>query len=139
MGKDVHEGRFQLPDKYDQSTYLTTSPRARSLIPFDQVLSRDTDLMAKGGNSQINLSTLEENGKVPYYEKESARNHLSTTRKLDKLTPNFNRNTGRKASFGNLYRDDDDLSPDHYDSLKIAKADLKSRKRSDASFVEMKK
>ena len=95
--------------------------------------------MAKGGNSEINITTLEENGKVPYYEREDARNQLSTTRKLDKLTPNFNRNTGRKASFGNLYRDDNDLSPDHYDSLKIAKADLKSRKRSDASFVEMKK
>ena len=58
--------------------------------------------------------------------------------KLDKNVPNFTRNTGRKASFGNLYRDDDDLSPDHYDSMKIAKADIKSRKRSEP-FVDMGK
>ena len=59
-------------------------------------------------------------------------------RKLDKNVPNMNRNTGRKASFGNLYRDEDDLSPDHYDSVKIAKADIKFRKRSPA-HVDIKK
>ena len=109
------------------------------MIPFEQVLGRDGDLMAKGGNSQLILANMEEIGKVPYYENEESRAKLSTTKKLDKLTPCFKRNTGRKASFGNLYRDDDDLSPDHYDSIKIAKADIKSRKRSDATFVDMRK
>ena len=136
MGHSVHESRFDLPDKYDKSTYLTKSPRARSIIPFERDNNRDACLMAKGGNSGITLSTLEESGKVPYYNCNNA--SLSTVNNLDKLTPNFKRNTGRKASFGNLYRDDDDLSPDHYDSIKIAKADIKSRKRSQA-FVEMQK
>lgn len=58
--------------------------------------------------------------------------------KLDLLSPNLERHTGRRASFGNLYRDDNDLSPDHYDSVKIAKVNLKARKRSDA-LVDMSK
>ena len=136
MGHTVHENRFDLPDKYDKSTYLAKSPRVRSIIPFERDNKRDANLMAKGGNSLITKSSLDENGKVPYYNCKNK--SLSTVNNLDKLTPNFNRNTGRKASFGNLYRDDDDLSPDHYDSVKIAKADIKSRKRSHA-FVDMNK
>ena len=37
-----------------------------------------------------------------------------------------------------MYRQDDDLSPDFHDSVKIAKAELKNRKKSSA-FVDMKK
>ena len=50
----------------------------------------------------------------------------------------LNKVSDRKASFGNMYRHARDLSPDHYDSVKIAKVDLKLRKKS-TPLVEMKK
>ena len=67
----MHEGRFGLSDLFDKSTYLTRSPRARSIIPFEGRCDRDTDLMAKGGDISITRSTLEENGQVPYYDQQS--------------------------------------------------------------------
>ena len=46
-------------------------------------------------------------------------------RKVDKGIPKIGALTSRKATFGNMYRDDNDLVPDFYDSVKIATADLK--------------
>ena len=46
-------------------------------------------------------------------------------RKVDKGVPKIGSLTDRKATFGNMYRDDNDLVPDFYDSVKIATADLK--------------
>lgn len=34
MGSKVHEQRFNLPEAFDKSTYLTTTPRIKSLMPF---------------------------------------------------------------------------------------------------------
>ena len=58
--------------------------------------------------------------------------------KLDRGLPNFGKFSDRKASFGNLYRQDRDLSPDHYDSVKIANSQIKQRKKSEC-LVDMKK
>ena len=58
----MHEQRFGLSDMYDKSTYLTTSPRTKSVLPFEMREDRDLDLMAKGGNYHINKSVLEANG-----------------------------------------------------------------------------
>ena len=62
MGSMVHEGRFGLSDMYDKSTYLTTSPRLKTVMPFEDQGGRDSDLMAKGGNSSITKSSLKASG-----------------------------------------------------------------------------
>ena len=46
-------------------------------------------------------------------------------KKLDKSILNMQKVPSRNGSFGNLYRQDEDLSPDHYDSMKIANTELK--------------
>ena len=40
MGENVHEARFDLSDKYDQSTYLSKVKRPKSLVPFEGFSSR---------------------------------------------------------------------------------------------------
>ena len=87
--------------------------------------------MAKGGNSLVNLK---DKGEV-FYDADAK---LRMMKKLDSTAVKLNKVSDRKASFGNMYRQDRDLSPDHYDSVKIAKVDLKLRKKS-TPLVDMKK
>lgn len=55
MAEPVNDMRFGLSDTYDKSTYLTNVPRPKSLVPFEGFDSRKGDLIAKGGNSAVDL------------------------------------------------------------------------------------
>lgn len=46
-----HDKRFELPDSFDRSTYLTKVPRGKQNIAFYKQKGRDTDLIEKRGNS----------------------------------------------------------------------------------------
>ena len=70
-----------------------------------------------------------------FYNSNAKLNNMKT---LDRGIPNFRNTTARKTSFGNMYRQDDDLSPDFHDSVKIAKVEIKNRKKSTV-FVDMQK
>ena len=55
MGESVHEARFDLSDKFDKSTYLSKFLRPKSLVPFEGFKAREEDLIAKGGDRQVDL------------------------------------------------------------------------------------
>ena len=46
-------------------------------------------------------------------------------KKLDTSIPSMKNMLSRNNSFGSQYRQDEDLSPDHYDSMKIANTEIK--------------
>ena len=58
--------------------------------------------------------------------------------RVDAGVPILNKTTNRKAVFGNMYKQDDDFTPDHYDSVKIA-TDARKLKQKVKPFVDMKK
>jgi hypothetical protein len=131
MGEPVNDQRFGHPDTFDKSTYLSTISRPRSLVPFEGFASRESTLIQKGGNS---LANLKDKAEANY----DLNAKLGVMKNLTKTAAKLNKVSDRKASFGNLYRQDRDLSPDHYDSVKIAKVDIKLRKKS-TPLVEMNK
>ena len=55
MGRDVNEKRFNLPDTFDKSTYLTTRPKTKSLMPFEGFAPREPLLIDKGGDIGVSL------------------------------------------------------------------------------------
>jgi len=55
MGEPVNEQRFNLPEGFTDSKFLTTNPQPKSVIPFQGFKARDANLIAKGGNSQVVL------------------------------------------------------------------------------------
>ena len=55
MGEPVNDMRFGHSDNYDRSTYLTTVPRVKSLVPFQGLRSREEALIAKGGDTLVDL------------------------------------------------------------------------------------
>lgn len=132
MAEPCNENRFTLPEKYDKSTYLTKVRRATSVVPFERHDGRDSKLIDKGGNSGIDLD-----GKTDMYYNVTEPK-MKQMEKLDTHIPKMTKMTNRKAEFRNMYRQDRDLSPDHYDSVKIAQIDLKT-KRKTSNFVNMKK
>ena len=127
MGQKVHEQRFALNDNYDK----LTMPRTKSIRAFDKVEERAGNLIEKGGNR---VHRLDGKSEVFY----NPRQKLAMMKKLDTNIPNMQKQPSRNNSFGNLYRQDDDLGPDHYDSMKIANTELKQRKKT-LPYVEMKK
>ena len=61
-------------------------------------------------------------------------------KKLDTSIPSMKNMLSRNNSFGSQYRQDEDLSPDHYDSMKIANTEIKLKQRKNTlPYVEMKK
>jgi len=52
--------------------------------------------------------------------------------------PSFGKNSNRTTTWGNMYRHDRDLSPDLYDSVKIANQTIQ-QKRKTSPYVDMKK
>lgn len=114
MADPCHDNRFTLPEKYDKSTYLTNVRRATSVVPFERLDGRDAKLISKGGNSMASLD-----GKTDMYYETTAQK-VKQMEKLDLQIPKMRKTTNRKVEFGNMYRQDRDLSPDHYDSVKIA-------------------
>jgi len=108
-----------LSDKFDRSTYLTKVRRPPALVPFEGQKARESDLIDKGGDDRITLGT---NKTDDFYNSDVKLQHM---RKMDKGIPKIGALTDRGAAFGNMYRDDNDLVPDFYDSAKIASADLK--------------
>ena len=94
--------------------------RPPALVPFENQSARETDLIDKGGDSRTILGT---NKTDDFYEAHNVK--LKYMRKVEKGVPNIGSLTDRGAVFGNMYRDDNDLVPDFYDSAKIATADLK--------------
>ena len=59
-------------------------------------------------------------------------------KRMDVGIPNITRTTNRKSYFGNMYVQDGDFTPDHYDSVKIAN-DLLMTKAKVKAYVNMKK
>ena len=55
MGEKVHEARFSLSPRFYNSQCLTKVARPKSLVPFEGFDSRKGDLIAKGGDSKIEL------------------------------------------------------------------------------------
>ena len=105
--------------------------RPKSLVPFEGFDSRKADLIDKGGDEGADLG-----GKASVFYNSNVK--LAQMKNLDKGIPKFNKVTARKTSFGSMYRHDDDLSPDFHDSVKVAKANVLNRKKSNA-FVDMGK
>ena len=128
----VHENRFTMHDKFDKSTFLTVNKRATSVIPFERVNGRDPKLIEKGGDS---LTVLK--GRSDAYC--SPDQTVKQLKRLDRSIPDLNKTTNRKIEFRSMYRQDRDLSPDHYDSVKIAQKELQQTKRKPVSLVDMKK
>ena len=69
--------------------------------------------MAKGGDAQNRRVDNGEIGCDPDVK-------IRTMEKQGKSVPKLSKITNRKTSYGNLYRQERDLSPDFYDSVKIA-------------------
>ena len=82
--------------------------------------ARESDLIEKGGDSRAILGT---NKTDDFYDTHNVK--LKFMRKVEQGVPNIGSLTDRSAVYGNMYRDDNDLVPDLYDSVKIATADLK--------------
>lgn len=49
----MNENRFNLHDKFDKSSYLSTMPRLKALVPFETQKERQADLILKGGEADI--------------------------------------------------------------------------------------
>ena len=58
--------------------------------------------------------------------------------RTDAGVPILNKTTNRRAAFGNMYKQEDDFTPDHYDSVKIAQDELKIKHKI-KPFVDMGK
>ena len=55
MGSKINEHRFTLNDRFDKSTYLTNVPRPKAILNFSKPTERIPNLIAKGGDSRIDL------------------------------------------------------------------------------------
>ena len=62
----------------------------------------------------------------------------ATKKRFDTGIPKIEKITNRKGAFQSMYRQEPDLTPDFYDSVKIANDTMKTRKRI-KPFVDMKK
>lgn len=132
MGTTINEHRFTLNDRFDKSTYLTNVPRPKAIINFSKPTNRLPDLMAKGGDSRIDL------GGKSCDMIDQGLEARTIMQRLDNGVTGLANRTTRNESFGNLYKQEMDYTPDHYDSKKIAEAANKIKKRT-KPYVDMKK
>lgn len=123
MGSSINENRFSLEDNYDKSTYLTKAPRVKHVIDFGLPSSRLANIIDKGGDNRIDLG-----GKSSVMIDQGLE-YRTVMRRLDKGVTNLKQRTNRETTFGNMYLQEPDFTPDHYDSLKIAEAANKIKKR----------
>ena len=114
MGGRVNENRFTLNDRFDKSTYLTTVPRPKAIVDFSKPSKRSPELINQGGDVRVDLGAKSCN----FIAQGAAEDMVK--KRLDFGIPNFKRTTNRKAVFGNLYKNDMDLTPDYYDSMNVA-------------------
>ena len=91
---------------------------------------REENLIYKGGDARID----KEASDIDY---DPTLKKLTMAR-VDAGVPVINRTTNRKVAFGNMYKQEDDFTPDHYDSVKIAHDVLKTKQKV-KPFVDMKK
>ena len=59
-------------------------------------------------------------------------------KRLDKGVTSLKQRTSRQAPFGNMYLQEPDFTPDYYDSIKVAEASNKVKRRVQP-YVNMKK
>ena len=133
MGKSLNDHRFNLNDRYDKSTYLTKVPRPKAIIDFSKPSKRSSDLMLQGGDERVDLG-----GKSCNFIDQGKAEKV-VQKRLNFGIPNFKRTTTRNVMFGNLYKHSMDLTPDHYDSLKVAQKTVQHTKRKIKPYVDMKK
>mmetsp|Transcript_23037 Transcript_23037/g.30629 ORF Transcript_23037/g.30629 Transcript_23037/m.30629 type:complete len:133 (+) Transcript_23037:1295-1693(+) len=132
MGCSTNEHRFALNDRYDKSTYLTNVVRPKAIIDFGKPSQRIPDLINKGGDVRIDLG-----GKSCNFISQGKEENV-LMRRLNRGVTKFEKGTTRSHMFGSLYKQDDDLTPDHYDSIKIAEKAVLNKQRV-KPYVDMKK
>ena len=98
MGTTINEHRFTLNDRFDKSTYLTNVPRPKAIINFSKPTNRLPDLMAKGGDSRIDL------GGKSCDMIDQGLEARTIMQRLDNGVTGLANRTTRNESFGNLYK-----------------------------------
>ncbi len=132
MGSQMNDGRFNLNDFYDKSSYLSKVPRPKQIIDFSTVTERDKDLIDKGGDAGVKIG-----GKCSKFYDENTK-ISATMKRLDAGMPKMNKSTNRSTAFGSMYKQEDDFTPDHYNGVKIAEKAMKLKTHA-KPFVDMKK
>ena len=107
----ANPGRFDKNDFYDKSTYLSTMPRQKQILPFNRITGRNSELIDKAGNQLVEL-----NGKSAVFYDSDAK--LKTMNRLEKSVPAMNRTT-KRVGYQSIYKRE--AVPDHYDSNAVAK------------------
>ena len=115
----MNDKRFGLTDFYDKSTYLSKVRRPRGVIPFQHYDKRQKSLIAKGGDNGVDLQGKSDAFYDPIQD--------VTLPRRDKKVPILGKATTRERSFGSMYIQEADYTPDHYDSVKIAADMIKNR------------
>lgn len=132
MGSQVNDKRFCLSDRYDKSTYLTKVSRPKAIVHFEKESKRPEDLIAKGGDLQVRLD-----GKSQVFYDHDVKDQ-KIMKRMNAGIAEMNKQTARTNPFGNMYIQEDDITPDHYDSVKIAEKANKIKPRT-KPYVDMKK
>ena len=123
MGSIMNENRFALDQQFDHSTYLTKVPRPKNIIDFSKPSPRQSDLIDKGGDNRIDL------GGKSHVMVEQGLEYRTVMKRLDKGVTTLKERTSRESNFGNMYLQEPDFTPDYYDSIKIAEAANKVKRR----------
>ena len=132
MGPSINENRFSLNDRYDKSTYLTKVRRPQAVIEFDKRSKRDSIIIDKGGDQRIDLGGKSQHVIDPGHD------YRKIKRRLDRGVTKFTGRTSRNSAFGSMYLQEEDFTPDYYDSVKIAEVANKIKQRV-KPHVDMKK
>ena len=99
-------------------------------MPFTSCPKREPELINKGGDEGVKID--DKVDKV--YDCLDTK--LKQFKKID--IPKFGKNSNRNSTWGNMYRHDRDLSPDFYDSVKIANDEIKLKQKR-KSYLDLKK
>ena len=132
MGHEANDSRFAKSDFYDKSAFLSTNVRPKQVVNFSRFSERQPDLIQKGGDAGIELG-----GKSEIFYDEKVK-EKACMKRLNAGIATQAKTTNRQSAFANLYRQDEDFTPDYYDSVKIAGDTLKIKKN-EKPFVDMKK
>ena len=130
MGTTTNDNRFALNDWFDKSSYLTKVKRPKGIVSFRATSQREPDLIQKGGNRLIKIDRKPEK----FYDAPIP----NRGKRIDTQITKMHKQTNRKQNFSSMYKLDEDLTPDYYDSVKIATDQIKV-KRNEKPFVDMKK
>lgn len=126
--KAPHDGRFELLDTYDKSSYLSTVKRPKCNIEFKGYGSRDKDIILKGGSYCKDLKGSPDH----FYDPKKD----FTMRRVDHSITKFGGQAG-KVRHNSIYSQNE--VPDNINNVKVAEIERKYCKPKVKAPVNLKK